>query len=135
METAEKVNSGISDKQELAIAAMLAEPNVRRAAAAAHIGEATLWRWLKDDKFRRAYQDARRRALHQANAQYQSYASEAATVTRELMNDKSQSGSTRLAAARSITQNALQGFEMEEYDQRLEALEQHVEETSDVPKF
>jgi transposase-like protein len=125
----------VSEKQERAIAALLPEPSVKRAAAATEVGESTLWRWLKDDDFRAAYLDARRKSVQQAAARIQHCTSEAASVVQAITNDGSQPGATRIAAAKAILQNAMAGIELEDYERRLAAIETHMRETVDAPKF
>ena len=53
-------------RQEEAIAALLQCRTVAEAAAAAHLSEATLRRWLQQPAFAAAYKAARREALDQA---------------------------------------------------------------------
>lgn len=50
----------LSRKQEAAVAALLTESTLCRAAERARVGEVTLWRWLKEPGFKAAYREARR---------------------------------------------------------------------------
>ncbi len=59
---------GLTAAQERAIIALLNEQTVGRAAVAAEVGQRTLYRWLKDPTFSRAYREARRDAFGQAIA-------------------------------------------------------------------
>jgi hypothetical protein len=56
----------LNRKQESAIAALLTAPTHAAAAAAAGVGEATLYRWLKLPEFRWAFRNARRRLVDDA---------------------------------------------------------------------
>ena len=67
-------NGHLTVKQEGAIVALLNEQSVARAATAARVGERTLYRWLREPAFSRAYRQARRDAFGQAIALTQRYA-------------------------------------------------------------
>lgn len=56
----------LSRKQEDAIAALLTHSTICSAAKAIGIGEKTLYRWIRDEKFARAYKEARNRAVEDA---------------------------------------------------------------------
>ena len=62
------LQDGLAAPQERAIIALLNEQTVGRAAAAAEVGQRTLYRWLKEPTFSRAYREARRDAFGQAIA-------------------------------------------------------------------
>src|SRR5947208_3667217 len=70
----------LSRKREQAIAALLAAPTVKKAAARAGVSERTLQLWLADPDFREAFRAARRRVLEGAVANLQ-HASRAAVAT------------------------------------------------------
>ena len=42
-----KIESALTHKQEMAIAALVSEPTMKDAAARASVSEVTLWRWLQ----------------------------------------------------------------------------------------
>jgi hypothetical protein len=128
-------SSEVSAKHERAIIALLTEPSVKRAAAAAEIGESTLWRWLKDDTFNKAYLDTKRKSFQQSSARIQHYTSDAASVFQSIMNDPKQPASARINAAKAVMQHATAATELEDYNQRLSALENHLEGIADAPKF
>jgi hypothetical protein len=127
--------NGLSVKQERAIAALLSEPSVKRAASAAGVGESTLFRWLSDDSFRAAYLDARRKVLSAATARMQQFTSEAATILQSIMADKKQPAYARVAAARTIIQNAFTGLELEDHSKRLADIENRLKESVDAPNY
>ncbi len=62
-------------KQEIFIANLLLEPNIRAAAKKTGIGEATGWRWLQDPVFQEQYQSSI--AVSQAISQLQQASAEA----------------------------------------------------------
>ncbi len=57
------LHRALTPPQERAIIALLNEQTVGRAAAAAKVGQRTLYRWLREPEFSRAYRQARRTPL------------------------------------------------------------------------
>src|ERR1700732_4873384 len=120
--------SGLSDKQERAISALLIEPTHKRAAAAAGVGESTLRRWLSEAPFRSAYFDARRNALEQSTARMQQLTSKATTLFESFMDDEKVPHSTRLNAAKFIVEKACAGLELEDQSNQLVELLKRLKE-------
>ncbi|HRQ73999.1 MAG TPA: hypothetical protein PLU35_13315 [Phycisphaerales bacterium] len=78
----------ITARQEKAIAALINETTVARAARTSGIGLRTLHRWLvHDPAFRAAYRSARREAFGQAVALTQRYAPLAVTTLAQILSD------------------------------------------------
>jgi hypothetical protein len=121
--------AGISPKQEKAIAALLATPNVARAALRAGIGERTLWRWLKaDGDFQCEYRKARRLVFEHAIAELSSLASEAVAELRRILADKTARDRDKLRACHLVLAHARASStgEVEDLFDKLEAaLEAH----------
>jgi hypothetical protein len=117
----------LSRKQEQAIAALLSEATVGAAAERAGVGEVTLWRWLKDDAFKAAYREARRQVVEKAMAQLQQATWAASTTLLRLLNAGSES--VRLRAAEAILNHASRGLELLDFEERITALEQKLNET------
>ncbi len=115
-------------KQDQAIAALLEEPTISKAAKKAGVGERTLLRWLKLDDFQLAYRIARRALVSQAIAHLQQTTGEAVETLRLVMKDKSAPASAKVAAARIALDLAFKASETEDVEQRLKALEQRFEE-------
>ena len=113
----------LSRKQEQAIVALLAEPTIATAAGAIGIGEVTLWRWMQKPGFAEAYRQARRQIVSRAIAKLQSVCTEAVDALQEIMVDKEAKDSARVAAARTILEQAIKGLELEDLATRLESLE------------
>ena len=88
---------GMSPKQEQAIIALLNEPTVKRAAESAKLGERTIYRWLREPAFRRAYTDARREAFAHAVALTQRYAPLAVQTLAQIMVDQNAPTAARVA--------------------------------------
>lgn len=113
----------LSRKQEQAIAGLLQQPTLSKAAKVAGIGEATLWRWLQQPGFKELYQEARRQTVGHAICQLQQASSEAVSTLRVIMADVNAPASSRVAAARATLELALRGVELEDLTARVEALE------------
>jgi hypothetical protein len=103
--------------------ALLSDPGLTGAAKAAGVGKATLWRWMQQPAFREAYRRARREAVEQARARLQQASGEAVEALREVMNDQEAPHASRVSAARTVLDMAMQATSEEEIEKRLAALE------------
>ena len=116
----------LSRNQERAISALLVHPTMAQAAAAAGIGEVTLWRWLQIYEFREQYRKARREAVSRAVGQLQGACSVAVTALTDISQDVNAPASSRVSAARTVLELALKGVELEDLAVRVDELEQQV---------
>lgn len=110
---------GVSKNQEKAITALLSESKLKDAANVAGISESTLWRWLKEEEFQKAYMQARRESVRHSVAQLQQTSGEAVGVLREVMMDKNSSASARVTAAKSVLELSIKAVEFEDLEMRL----------------
>ena len=110
-------------KKEIAIQALLVNPNVPTAATKAGVSERTLWRWLQDEKFQSDYKDARRKAVAVAIGNMQVACSEAIMTLRDVMTDTQNPATARVSAARAVLDMTLKSIEIEELTERIEKLE------------
>src|SRR4051812_4316410 len=78
---------GLSPRQDQAVAALLQEPTIGRAAAASAVGERTLRRWMTEPVFRAALLAARREAFSHAIGLTQKYAPVAVATLVKVMQD------------------------------------------------
>ena len=115
----------LSRNQERAIAALLIHPTML-AAAAAGVGEVTLWRWLQIPEFKEQYRLARREAVSQAIGHLQGACSVAVVALTDISQDVSCPASARVSAARTVLELALKGVELEDLAVRVEELELQV---------
>jgi len=113
----------LQPKQLNAIAALLEQPTISKAAVAAGISHATIHRWLQEPEFRRAFMHARWRTVQQSIARVQSFSSEAISVLYDIMSDKSAPYYARLAAANSIISTGYKAVELEDHDERLSQIQ------------
>lgn len=113
----------LSRNQEKAIAALITHNSIPAAAKSVGIGEVTLWRWLRIDHFKSAYQRARCQIVSQAVAKLQSNLTKAIDTLLEIAEDSEAPASARVTASRAIIDQALKGTEQEDLQSRLTALE------------
>jgi hypothetical protein len=113
----------ISRKQELAIVALLTEPNHRAAAVACGVGYSTLCRWLRDPQFEECFRRAKADLLASATAQLRRAATTGALTLEQIANDGKAPPAARVSASRAILELALRANVIEEIDERLAKLE------------
>jgi DNA-binding MurR/RpiR family transcriptional regulator len=122
------VEQKLSQKQERALVALLDCGEIKKAAAAAGVNEATLWRWLQSPDFQSRYRAARRQLVETAIAQLQSDCTIAARVLREVAEDREAPASSRVAAARTILEQSIGAIELIDLQERVEMLEKMLPE-------
>ena len=108
--------------------ALLENPTLEKAAQAAGVSKATLWRALQKPEFLQAYRAARREAFSQSVARLQHASSAAVGTLLRIMTDREASSSSRVRAADVVLQTALRGMEMEELEARVAQLETAAEQ-------
>ena len=123
-EADDDLQGGLSRKQERAIVTLLNEQTISRAASAAGVNERTLYRWLREPGFARAYRDARREAFGQAIALTQRYAPLAVNTLAKVMSDANAPASAKVTAAVGLLRFGREGIELDDLAARVEALEQ-----------
>ncbi len=119
--------SGLTPKQEKALAALLSEPTILAAAQKVGVGERTLHTWLGEDAFAAAYRNARRAAVSQAVTRLQQVSSGAVAVLVQVMADKDTPAGTRVSAAKTVLEFSFRAVELEDLAERIAALEAQVQ--------
>ena len=114
----------ISGRQERSLQRLLAEPTIEAAAKAAHVGERTLYRWLREPAFQEAYREARTEAVRLATARLQRTAGEAVTTLATIIGDGTAPHSARVSAARTVLDLTYRAVELEDLESRLQRLEE-----------
>lgn len=114
---------GLTPQQDAAILALLSEPTIAKAAEKAQVGERTLYRWLDDEAFARAYRRARREAFSQAITMTQRYAPMAIQQLARVMQDPATASAAKVSAAVAILKFSRESIELDDIASRLEALE------------
>ena len=115
--------NGVTPRQDKAVEALLHEPTIGRAAAAAGVGERTLRRWLKKPVFRAAVLAARREAFSQAIGLTQRYAPVAVATLVKVMQDATVNANAKVTAAAVLPKFGREGIELDDLAERVEALE------------
>jgi hypothetical protein len=112
----------LSRKQEQAIAALLSESTVEKAAAKAGVGYRTLKLWLTQPDFMAAYRAARRVVMEEAIVVLQKLCTSAALTLGRNLNCGKQASEN--VAAMAILDRAFKGVDVLDMADRLDALEQ-----------
>ena len=117
----------LTNKQQLAIPALLGSRTVREAAKQSGVSEATLYRWLRSQAFQVAYRESCRGLVHQAMGQLQQVAGEAVETLREVMASSDAPATARVGAAKVTLDNVFKVMELERLENRVLELEELIE--------
>jgi hypothetical protein len=113
----------LDDRQQKAVAALLAHPTILAAAAAIGVGESTLRRWLDSPHFAAAYRQARRQLVEQTIARLQQLGHKAAAALEAVLDDPEGRPQDKIRAAVALLGIAIQDIENHGILERLDALE------------
>jgi hypothetical protein len=119
--------TNLKPKQEEAIIALLTNRNVEEAARAVKITPRTLYLWLNEPEFDKAYRKARRHAFGQTTARLQQASGAAVSVMMKTMVDSGAPPSTRLRAAGMVYSHSARAIEIEDIEARVAELERVAE--------
>ncbi len=119
-------NGKLSARQEQALAALLIEPTVTAAATKANVPERTLYRWLDEPAFTAAYREARRKAVKQTVARLQRASAPVVSILLQLAASDQSPATARVAACRAVLDYTFKAVELEDLDERLRVLEEHM---------
>lgn len=117
----------LSPTQDKAIAALLAEPTIRKAAELAGIGERTLHDWLDDPMFSEAYRHARKQVFQHGMSLCQKYVPHAVQTLVKVMADSGASHAAKVSAATALLKFGRESIEIDDLQARLEDLEQKID--------
>jgi hypothetical protein len=109
--------------REQAIAALLETSTIAAAAKRTGVDESTLRAWLKDPDFAAAYRDARRDIVARATDGLAGSFTTAVENLTDIMT-RSRNDAARIAAAKTVISLTLRAIELDDYDARLEHLEE-----------
>jgi len=121
--------SKLTPKQEQAILALLTNQGVDNAARAVGIGPGTLYRWMNEPLFDKAYRKARRNAFGQGTARLQQASGAAVSSILKIMVDQHAAASTKLRAAELVLTHGAKAIEIEDVEARVSELERAAEES------
>lgn len=118
-----ELSARLTPIQERAIIALLSHANIRTAAKAVGVDEATLWRWLQDKDFHAAYMSIRRESVSLSIARLQQSSTEAVNTLKAIAKDKQAPASARVTAAKAIIEYSIKAVEIEDLAIRVAELE------------
>jgi HAMP domain-containing protein len=119
-------------KQEKAIAALLTEDTVQLAAEKAGVGETTIYRWMKEEAFDKAFKAARKSALSQTISRLQQTTTNAVNTLRSVMENEDAPASSRVTAAKTVLEMAFKAYELEDLATKVEEMEQYIQEVKEA---
>jgi len=107
-----------------ALAALLTEPTVERAAAACGLAQSTIYGYLRDPAFRAALQARQGDIIQAAVGALANLAGEAVGVLGEIVKDTEAGAAVRVRAALGILDQAARMAEFATLEERIRVLEQ-----------
>ena len=110
-------------RKEMAIAALMANVTLAKAAAQAHISERTLRRWMRDPIFSRRYRDERTRVLGEVTNCLRQQSLKAVRILGCIAGSSRAPAGARVTAARAIIELSFRGTELHELEERITELE------------
>jgi predicted trehalose synthase len=121
-----------SRKREAALAALLSEASIEKAALKAGVAVRTLHNWLADPAFASEYRTIRRQLVEAAVGRLQNTTGEAADALRKLLKCRNPAVVARVALG--ILDQAVKGVELGDQAERLERLERLEEARAQADK-
>ncbi len=115
--------AALPPKQQEGVAALLEHTTVKAAAAACSVHERTLYRWLAEPAFKRAFREARREGFGHSVSLAQRFAPMAITTLAKLASDPKTPPAVRASACMGILRCGREGIELDELVGRVESLE------------
>lgn len=117
----EIVEPSLSRRHEAVIVALLSNPKIKDAAAAAGVNEATVWRLMQREDFQQRYREAQGKVFDGALGTLQGVTTEAvATLQRNLSCG---TPSAEVAAAKTILDFTMKARELLDLGERVKELE------------
>ncbi len=114
-------HNGTENLVTLSSRQLAASPTVAEAARSSGIGRTTLYRWLRDEEFRRSVDTLRSEAGDIAKAALQALMLRGIVVLSDAMDDPD--AGIRLRAASTTLYNGLKANDLKDIQRRLEALD------------
>jgi hypothetical protein len=113
----------LTNKMEMAMLALLQERTVADAALKVWVGEATLYRWLRDEDFQKNYRALKLNIVSHSVTRLQQASSLAVDALVEIVQDKDKPSGSRIMSARSILEYSNKGVEYESLQESIQELE------------
>ena len=112
-----------AEKDEKILAALLANPTTKAAAAACGISETQIYERLRDTEFKNRYDSARCEMLEASAAALQKHIGAAIEEMAKIATDKDTPAQTRLNACEAVIRSSLKLTDQVEILRRIEKLE------------
>ena len=112
--------------RDTAIAAIVAHPTIKAAAAACGITEKTMHAWLNEPGFARKVRDAQEEIARGSMSRVMNTIGCALEVLVEVATGEDINPGTRVSAAKALLDQALRVYELETVQRRLDALERRL---------
>jgi hypothetical protein len=106
------------------VLALLQQPTLDKAAAAAGISTATAWRRTQDPDFQDQLRKARREAFSQSVGRLQQAGPAAVTTLLRVMADPTTAAASRIRAASQVLEISVRAVELDDLEARIARLEQ-----------
>lgn len=116
------------DRIEKVIAALISNPTTKQAAKALGVNESTLYNYLREDDFQKAYQEARRNLVERSTHYIQAKVSAAAEAVAKIMDNVQNAPQVRLNAAQIILSYSVKMTEQADIIERIDALEAELQD-------
>ncbi|MDY6876794.1 MAG: hypothetical protein SWK90_11425 [Chloroflexota bacterium] len=117
-------NDRLSTNQRKALKALLECSTIRAAAESCGLGEATLYRYLRDDTFKAELRKRQDGIVSSVTAALVGLAGESVKTLRDILDSKTASDSVKVRAALGWLAQMRQSVELADLAARVEALEQ-----------
>lgn len=115
---------------EIIIIALLEQGSIRAAASALGIGEATIYKRMKNETFMQQYKEAKAECIKAATTRLQRISLLAANTLESIMNDEEVTPQVRLNAANAALSHVVKMTEIAEFVDDIEELERISDENS-----
>ena len=120
-------------QREQLILALLQHSTIEKAAAAIGVSLSTAWRIRRTPEFRKEYLEARRESVFHGLERIQQGCGAAASTLLKIMLDPANPANSRVRAAASVILHSRQLLETEDFELRLQRLEQIAEDRAKDP--
>ena len=119
---------GLPQKQTKAIVSLLNCRTIQEAATQTGVDQSTIWRWMKDQAFQEALQEAKHRMVTHAIIQLQQVTGAAVDTLRDIIADNDAPPNSRVSASKTVLDFAVKALKMEDIEARIKMLEDRAKE-------
>ena len=121
----------LNAKQVKFMKALLTSDTITEAYKQAGIAEHTAYKYLADEEFSKEYTEQKRAGLRHVSTRLNEIALRSIAILDEIANDQEQTGASRIRAVEVALNYAYKGMELEDFNNRLTAIENMLEEAEE----